>query len=111
AAADAFAASLDAVAAFSDAARACFATFLLLRAGVSAASGAAVGAGVAVAISATEGLAAGDAPPNKFENRLLPAPPAHPPRKIKASRKTTKCRIDGRSRRLSRAGYRWFGRR
>ena len=113
AAADAFAASLEAMAAFSDAARACFAFFLLARPGASSATGDAAGVGVSDGVGSIVGLGVGDAPPKTFENQLEPdVPAAHPARKISDSERTRKsCRIECRSIRLSRARDRWFGRR
>jgi hypothetical protein len=88
AAADAFAASREAMAAFSDAARACFAFFLLARPGVSSATGDEAGVGVSVGAGATAGPGVGDAPLKKSENQLPDVPPAHPLIKISDSERT-----------------------
>src|SRR6202040_99431 len=101
----------EAIAAFSEAARACFAFFLPLRSGASSAAGDASGVGAAVGTSSSVG--AEDAPLKKLENRDVPeVPPAHPARKISDNQRTPSSpQITGRSIRSGRARDRWFRRR
>jgi hypothetical protein len=96
AALEASAASFDAAAAFSEAARACTAVLLPARpfgsvaAGLEIATGAAVGAGLAISVGAGEALL------NRLAKFGMPeVPPAHPAKKIRHSHDREICQIPG----------------